>query len=95
MVEIVLATDGTQILKICNRCLAAGAEDENCEIERDAVAFAQALQVDGHVVAVSDPGDDVPGFTAKDACEHNAMVATGDITYAWKCADCGYIYGRD
>lgn len=64
MVEIVLATDGTQILKICNRCLAGGADDENCEIERDALAFAQALRADGHVAAVSDPGDEVPGFAS-------------------------------
>lgn len=64
MVEIVLAADGTQILKICNRCLSEGAEDENCGIERDALVFAQALRADGHVAAVSDPGDDVPGFAS-------------------------------
>ncbi len=27
-------------------------------------------------------------------CSHNAMVATHDPAFAWKCADCGYIYGK-
>ncbi len=30
----------------------------------------------------------------KIACAHNSMVTTGDIMNAWKCADCGYIYGQ-
>ena len=29
-----------------------------------------------------------------DWCNHNRMVATGDAKHAWKCADCGYIFGR-
>jgi len=29
-----------------------------------------------------------------DWCKHNRMVATGDPKNAWKCADCGYIFGR-
>lgn len=34
--------------------------------------------------------------SAKQAtCPHNMMVGTGDKHYAWKCADCGYIYGQD
>lgn len=30
-------------------------------------------------------------------CTHNRMVANsgGDARYAWKCADCGYVYGMD
>ena len=29
------------------------------------------------------------------ACDHNAMVERpGDGTYAWECAECGYIYGE-
>jgi hypothetical protein len=62
MVEIVLAPDGTRILRICNRCLVSGADDENCGIERAALAYAQALLADGEAGAWSDPGDDVPGF---------------------------------
>lgn len=27
-------------------------------------------------------------------CLHNNMVSTGDPKHAWKCADCGYIYGK-
>ena len=27
-------------------------------------------------------------------CTHNAMVETGDPGHAWKCADCGYVYGK-
>ena len=26
-------------------------------------------------------------------CDHNQMVATGEMDHAWKCAKCGYIYG--
>ncbi len=26
-------------------------------------------------------------------CSHNEMVETGDKTFVWKCAKCGYIYG--
>ena len=29
-----------------------------------------------------------------DWCNHNRMVATGDIKHAWKCQDCGYIFGK-
>jgi hypothetical protein len=25
-------------------------------------------------------------------CSHNHMVETGDPNFAWKCADCGYVY---
>lgn len=28
-------------------------------------------------------------------CEHASMVETGDPHCAWKCADCGYVYGQD
>lgn len=34
-----------------------------------------------------------PAHTAL-PCEHNNMVETGDPQHAWKCADCGYIYGN-
>lgn len=28
-------------------------------------------------------------------CLHNTMKARrGDLTHAWECADCGYIYGQ-
>jgi hypothetical protein len=27
-------------------------------------------------------------------CAHNAQVETGDPDHAWKCADCGYVYGK-
>jgi rubredoxin len=27
-------------------------------------------------------------------CNHNAMVDNNDPMYAWKCADCGYVYGK-
>jgi len=27
-------------------------------------------------------------------CPHNEMVETGDKDFAWKCAQCGYIYGK-
>ena len=65
MVEIVLAPDGTQIVPVCNRCLAEGAQDENCSVaEAATLAFVWALRADGHVAAVSDPGDDVPGFSS-------------------------------
>lgn len=26
-------------------------------------------------------------------CSHNAMVRTGEPSHAWRCADCGYVYG--
>jgi hypothetical protein len=26
-------------------------------------------------------------------CGHNEMVATGNMTFVWKCAKCGYVYG--
>ena len=28
------------------------------------------------------------------SCSHNIMVATGDKRFAWKCAKCGYVYGK-
>lgn len=28
-------------------------------------------------------------------CVHNAMVTNDTPAFAWKCADCGYIYGKD
>ena len=34
-----------------------------------------------------------PTKTCKN-CEHNAMVPNDDPQYAWKCADCGYVYGK-
>ena len=27
-------------------------------------------------------------------CQHNEMVPNADPNYAWKCAACGYIYGK-
>ena len=28
-------------------------------------------------------------------CPHNVMVRNeDDLIYAWKCADCGYVYGK-
>ena len=27
-------------------------------------------------------------------CNHNRMVATSDPKHAWKCAECGCIFGR-
>ena len=30
------------------------------------------------------------------SCTHNVMTErVGDPVYAWQCADCGYVYGRD
>ncbi len=29
------------------------------------------------------------------ACDHNEMVANDEPGYAWKCAKCGHIYGKD
>jgi hypothetical protein len=26
-------------------------------------------------------------------CNHNEMIETGDKTFVWKCAKCGFIYG--
>ena len=28
-------------------------------------------------------------------CKHNTMVANNNPQFAWKCADCGYVYGKD
>jgi hypothetical protein len=28
-------------------------------------------------------------------CDHNAMVANDEPGYAWKCARCGHVYGKD
>jgi len=28
-------------------------------------------------------------------CNHNAMVDNHDPQFAWKCADCGHVYGSD
>jgi hypothetical protein len=28
-------------------------------------------------------------------CQHNHMVQNNGLTHAWKCADCGYVYGQD
>ena len=28
-------------------------------------------------------------------CKHNEMVPNDDPRFAWKCADCGYVYGRE
>lgn len=33
-----------------------------------------------------------PAKTCKN-CGHNVMVPNNDPQYAWKCADCGYVYG--
>lgn len=64
MIEIVLAPDGTMIVPVCNRCLAEGAQDENCSVaEAATLAFIEALKADGHLASASDPGDDVPGFS--------------------------------
>ncbi len=30
-----------------------------------------------------------------DKCDHNAMVANNEPGYAWKCAKCSHIYGKD
>jgi hypothetical protein len=57
MFEILLTVQGTQIVAVCNRCIAEGADDENCAIETATLEFVQALKADGHVAAVSDPGD--------------------------------------
>jgi len=57
MIEIILASDGTQVFAICNRCIAEGPEDANCLLETEALSFVQALQAEGHVRGVSDPGD--------------------------------------
>jgi len=27
-------------------------------------------------------------------CTHNVMVANNDPEFAWKCADCGHVYGK-
>ena len=27
-------------------------------------------------------------------CKHNAMVPNGEPGFAWKCANCGYVYGK-
>jgi hypothetical protein len=27
-------------------------------------------------------------------CNHNEMVANSEPGFAWKCADCGYVYGK-
>jgi len=27
-------------------------------------------------------------------CNHNTMISTGDHHHAWKCAECGYTYGK-
>jgi len=34
------------------------------------------------------------GFQPK-ICTHNQMVANDDPIYSWKCANCGYIYGKE
>jgi hypothetical protein len=31
---------------------------------------------------------------AKPTCTHNAMVPNDDPAHVWKCADCGYVYGK-
>ncbi len=27
-------------------------------------------------------------------CDHNEMVSTNDPNHGWKCAKCGYVYGK-
>lgn len=27
-------------------------------------------------------------------CQHNAMVPNGEPGFSWKCANCGYVYGK-
>ncbi len=27
-------------------------------------------------------------------CRHNEMVPNDDLDFAWKCGDCGYVYGK-
>ncbi len=29
------------------------------------------------------------------SCDHNEMIANNEPGYAWKCAKCGHIYGKD
>lgn len=29
-----------------------------------------------------------------ETCDHNIMVSNEDNEFAWKCAICGYIYGK-
>lgn len=31
---------------------------------------------------------------AGSACDHNEMIANDEPGYAWKCAKCGYVYGK-
>jgi hypothetical protein len=28
-------------------------------------------------------------------CTHNAQTDNNDPAFAWKCADCGYVYGQE
>jgi len=35
------------------------------------------------------------GSDEDDECDHNEMVENPDPEYAWKCALCGHVYGRD
>lgn len=28
-------------------------------------------------------------------CSHNVMVERDDLVYAWECAECGHVYGKE
>lgn len=32
---------------------------------------------------------------SKRTCEHGTMVANNDPKFAWRCAECGYVYGNE
>jgi rubrerythrin len=37
----------------------------------------------------------VIAYAKHGACRHNEMVANDDSVYAWRCADCGHVCGKD
>lgn len=30
-----------------------------------------------------------------DPCTHNEMIENNEPGFVWKCADCGYVYGKE
>jgi hypothetical protein len=54
-IEILITKEGTQIFEVCNTCLAEKGADENCQ--PSALFFIEELRKDGHIAAITDPGE--------------------------------------
>jgi len=76
------ATREAETLKQCMLQITAA-----CAVERGDGMHAFEL-----MLKQRDPRTGAP--TACPMCRHNAMVQNDEPGYAWRCADCGYVYGQ-